>query len=500
MRRILSFVVLFMLFPLLAGLPNISAAQETDLPKVNFYYLIPSDRDYNQNYVDGIEKAALSIQAFYSEQLGGAVFATTNPIVQVVYSPNNTKWHADQMWSRAIHTVGAAFNDPNNIYIIYVDAALSCTENNGIGGTSGIAVLAVNDLHGLAGEPIEPDCNGYVDLQDQNRWIGGLGHELGHALGLHHPDGCESGAPTCDSDSIMWLGFRDYPDTHFGADALDTLQNSGFFTPTYANPRAFPHTETFENGNAWHDLGEFSWSVQSGGTLSSKTGPASAAQGAYYLYFETSSGFANAAGDQAVLESDVFAAQDAKISFQYHMYGADVGKLSIEVSKNGAQWDEVWSASGQQHTSGTAEWTNQVVRLDSYSGNIKLRILATAAGGYRGDIAIDDLKIHNGIEILRASFDGTWFYTEWTPVSYADDYTQFVIGDYSDGRRWLYRYNSGATDRGDYVYQYYHRDDICDALVKSGIYELSAQVWPGSESSLGDSSKSAGHITCPVIE
>ncbi|MFT7560550.1 MAG: hypothetical protein ACI93R_002471 [Flavobacteriales bacterium] len=367
---------------------------QTTSPKVNFFYLIPSDSSYNQAYEDGIKKAALSIQSFYSEQLGGSVYATTNPTVDVIYSANDTAWHADQMWSRSIDTVGATFNDPNNIYIIYVDALASCTPNNPIGGTSGIAVLAKNDLHGLAGEPIEADCNGNFDLQDESRWFGGLGHELGHALGLPHPAGCDAGLSSCDSDSIMWLGFRDYPNTYLGSAALDILDNSGFFTSTYENPRTLPHIENFENGVTWNNTGEINWALQSGPTPSSQTGPSQGAQRASsnYVYFETSSPSANIAGDQAILESDVFAAHNSYITFKYHMYGSDIGTLAIEVSKNGMDWDTVWSKTGQQNTSESADWKAQMVRLDSFSGNIRLRVKATAIGGDHG--AIDNLKIN----------------------------------------------------------------------------------------------------------
>jgi hypothetical protein len=355
-------------------------------------------------------------------------------------------------------------------------------------------VLGENDLRGLSGKQNLADCNGYVDNGVENRWIGGLGHEMGHALGLHHPEGCDEGESVCDSDSIMWLGYSNYPDTYLDSDDIATLYNSGFFTASYANPRDFPLTDGFESDLTWYNMGDFDWTVNSGGTISSDTGPSDAAEGDNYLYFETSGGYANDLGDEALLESDVFAAQDAKISFQYHMYGSNIGTLAIEASSNGVNWETVWSLSGQQQASETAAWSKQVVRLDDYSGNIKLRIRATAVGGYWGDIAIDNLKIHNGVEILYTSFDGDWYLTEWTPVSYADNYVQFVVGTSSDARRSLYRFNSGAT-RGDYLYQYYHRNVICEALGE-GTYELSAEVWPEYINELRGSSETVGSITC----
>lgn len=267
--RLLACVVLF-------AVTSLSIAQEADFPKINFYYLIPSDRAFNQSYVDGIERAALSVQSFYSKELGGAVFTTTNPIVQVVYSDNDAAWHADQMWDRARETVGTKFNDPNNVYVIYVDAMPSCTPNNGIGGTSGVAVVPENDLRGLAGLQILPDtCSGRVDIEREGRWFGGLAHELGHALGLPHPVDCnlegESG-PACDTNSVMWLGYIDYPNTYFGSEDIATLLQSVFFSSSYANPRSFPIQENFESTLAWYDTGEFDWTVHSGSTPSGDTG------------------------------------------------------------------------------------------------------------------------------------------------------------------------------------------------------------------------------------
>lgn len=83
------------------------------------------------------------------------------------------------------------------------------------GGTSGIAVMSHNDLRGLVGEPFL-DCNGRVDARytyPPNRWIGGQGHELGHAYGLPHPPGCDQNQSNCDWDSLMSLEFYEgFPD------------------------------------------------------------------------------------------------------------------------------------------------------------------------------------------------------------------------------------------------------------------------------------------------
>lgn len=103
-----------------------------------------------------------------------------------------------------------------------------------------------------------------------------------------------------------------------------------------------------------------------------------------------------------------------------------------------------------------------------------------------GEYLIEQFKFpvckSNRPRVRQASFDGTWFYLEWDIVDDTSTYTQFVIGDNSSGRKSLYRDSPGATDRGNYVYQYYHRNDICEAF-GPGRFDLSAQIWPDSDSS-----------------
>jgi hypothetical protein len=95
-------------------------------------------------------------------------------------------------------------------------------------------VLPANDLRGLVGEPNQPPCPD--DPPDRNtrcRWVGGLGHELGHAFGLPHPLGCDTPDrdTPCDSSALMWLGYIPYPDAHLTRADQALLAQSAFFAP-----------------------------------------------------------------------------------------------------------------------------------------------------------------------------------------------------------------------------------------------------------------------------
>ena len=76
------------------------------------------------------------------------------------------------------------------------------------------------------------DCSTSVAKGRINRtaeqWIGGLGHELGHALGLPHPPGCDAGLPTCDQEALMGSANYVYPETYLRADNKEALIRSQF--------------------------------------------------------------------------------------------------------------------------------------------------------------------------------------------------------------------------------------------------------------------------------
>ena len=101
---------------------------------------------------------------------------------------------------------------------MFADVSSACDDPGRIGaGTAGLAILGEQDLQGLAGAPQTTDPCGVESSAPLGRWIGGLGHEFGHDLGLPHPPGCDQGLPTCDSGSLMYLGYLDRPATYFSS-------------------------------------------------------------------------------------------------------------------------------------------------------------------------------------------------------------------------------------------------------------------------------------------
>ncbi|WP_143873857.1 DUF6531 domain-containing protein [Catenovulum sediminis] len=155
----------------------------------------------------------------------------------------------------------------------------------------------------------------------------------------------------------------------------------------------FASFETALGTELFTSTGDFDWVRNSGGTSSGNTGPSSAKYGSNYVYMETSSGAAHYVGNKAILESGVIPSTDrSELEFYYHMYGADMGTLSVEVY-HGNEWKKVWSISGQQQTSSSEAWRQATINLGQYTGDIKVRFVGEAAGGYMGDMALDSIYI-----------------------------------------------------------------------------------------------------------
>ncbi|MFK7909022.1 MAG: M6 family metalloprotease domain-containing protein [Akkermansiaceae bacterium] len=142
---------------------------------------------------------------------------------------------------------------------------------------------------------------------------------------------------------------------------------------------------------------ELDWIRLSGSTVSSNTGPSSASDGFNYLYIEASS--PNFPDKTAIIYKDLnFAGINQPLmTFDYHMYGSNMGELYVEVSTDeGANWlsPAIWSQSGNQ---GNAWVTEQTVDLGDYAGQtVRVRFRGVTGSGWSSDIAIDNVCFSEG--------------------------------------------------------------------------------------------------------
>ncbi|UAB75452.1 LamG-like jellyroll fold domain-containing protein [Mesoflavibacter sp. SCSIO 43206] len=161
---------------------------------------------------------------------------------------------------------------------------------------------------------------------------------------------------------------------------------------------SFPYNEDFESGiGQWtqSSTDDFDWTKNQNGTPSNNTGPNSANGGNWYLYTEASSNFNNTS-DLISPCFDLSSASSANFSFYYHMYGSNMGTLSVDLStNNGVTFDHnIFSVTGQQHTSNGSIWSLASIDLSAYLGQtVTIKISGTTGSNYRSDMAIDDISL-----------------------------------------------------------------------------------------------------------
>lgn len=80
-------------------------------------------------------------------------------------------------------------------------------------------------------------------------------------------------------------------------------------------------------------------------------------------------------------------------TFYYHMYGATIGTLSAQTCV-GTTCTTRWTASGQQHTSNSAAWSQAQFVVPGTTTNI--RFVAIGGTSFTGDIAIDTVSVQAG--------------------------------------------------------------------------------------------------------
>ncbi|WP_405574794.1 reprolysin-like metallopeptidase [Winogradskyella sp. Asnod2-B02-A] len=189
--------------------------------------------------------------------------------------------------------------------------------------------------------------------------------------------------------------------------ATSAYSSSVLFTTTEIPPcsgtqiTTFPYLETFDAGigewtQATGDDGD--WTLNSGDTLSTGTGPSNdITGGGNYFYTEASTDGLDANATVMLVSPcfDLSTATTETFSFYYHMLGDDMGSLNLEVTiDDGGNWTNVFSVSGEIGD----VWNSQNIDISSYYGEvIKFRFIGLTGNGWSSDIAIDHIGIGDPI-------------------------------------------------------------------------------------------------------
>lgn len=137
----------------------------------------------------------------------------------------------------------------------------------------------------------------------------------------------------------------------------------------------------------------YRWNVDgAGGTPSSPTtGPTGANSGVKYFYVEATSGTTGAIAELYSPLVDISGLTNSSLQFYYHMFGAAMGELHIDIY-NGSAWvNDVDVIVGQQQTAQADPWIQRIIDLSAYSGTIQARFRAIRGTAGTGDISLDDI-------------------------------------------------------------------------------------------------------------
>ncbi len=166
--------------------------------------------------------------------------------------------------------------------------------------------------------------------------------------------------------------------------------------PPVTPPYQTEFEEVGSTPTGWHNDtdDDFNWMINSGTTPSSSTGPSGdhTTGSGYYMYTEASDpNYPNKQADLITPTFDLSLLADVEVRFWYHMYGANMGTLHLDVFHNDAWINDVMTAiSGNQGD----QWHEQVVDLTTYAGEvIKMRFRGITGSNYTSDMAIDDFSI-----------------------------------------------------------------------------------------------------------
>lgn len=136
-------------------------------PVVRILYLCPSNIAPRGMFSITAGNAAIHLQRWLHEQMGdNNSFALHQSLVETVILPHTANWYATnpngeerRMWywlnvtQDVFATTAARYNDPFNIWILYVDAD---NAGSAVGAFAGVAILPRHDVSGLLGVSAEP--------------------------------------------------------------------------------------------------------------------------------------------------------------------------------------------------------------------------------------------------------------------------------------------------------------------------------------------------------
>ena len=204
-------------------------------PWVRAIYAVPADRPVDPGVPTAIDAALRAVREWYREALAGQTFTIGVRTQSCPMAQPSEYYATGDAWQKVIdgiqHCASVRQLDSHHVWVIYADVKESCDEPHELGrGGGGVTILPRHDINGLTSKALET-CYAHLTpyANEYGRWLGGLAHEIGHAFGLLHPPGCDSGEESCPWSALMWTGYAVFPDTYLLPADQQILQESRFF-------------------------------------------------------------------------------------------------------------------------------------------------------------------------------------------------------------------------------------------------------------------------------
>jgi choice-of-anchor B domain-containing protein len=229
-----------------------------------------------------------------------------------------------------------------------------------------------------------------------------------------------STSDTGKTDSTVFMPVS--PNIPYYVTAIDNetpSNESAASNPAYP-PVSPPYLEDFENATPgtpgtlsvqWTNEtdDDIDWYVNEGGTPSSNTGALvdhtiGTATGNYMYIEATSPNFPNIVAHLTTPLIDLSTLTNPVLIFWYHMYGAAMGELHVDVFANGVwNMDVMLPLVGQQQLNQTDPWEQAVVDLSSYTSEpVQIRFRGITGTNYTSDMAIDDVSFEGNPSDIKS--------------------------------------------------------------------------------------------------
>jgi hypothetical protein len=156
-------------------------------------------------------------------------------------------------------------------------------------------------------------------------------------------------------------------------------------------------TTPFDIDQCWNRTSSTApfWRTEDLTTSSTATGPATDISGiGKYVYLETSGGSLGQASELESPPIDISGLSAPQVEFFYHMFGADMGILNLDILDNGT-WTNIWTLSGPQQTASTDPWISVSVPVTATSDTIQFRFEGVRGNGFNSDMAVDEVRLRD---------------------------------------------------------------------------------------------------------